>query len=242
MIDPTPISIGTRVRLRSASHVVDLRSDTGRVVRFDPIDGMPVIRLDAPAVYHEADGGTRDLSEIVEAEENIEVLEDEAQAVSSEGEGQLMMHDEAIEGCVRQWLTEAGFRVEPADAGDARFNVVAIDPSGMNINIVRGGERPGELLLMTYVSFDGPMLDRLLALAKRASELLKIELAIELVRLGARSSYAEPPMHPLQQIMLGAEIYDEELTKFGLVQRVMLVRRALQLTRLMIERATLPEG
>ena len=75
MIEHTSIPVGTRVRLRSASHVVDLRSDTGRVVRTDPYDGLPVIHLDEPALYREADGTTRELPELVQSTENLEILD-----------------------------------------------------------------------------------------------------------------------------------------------------------------------
>ena len=74
-IDKT-IAVGARVRLRSASHVVTLRSADGEVVRPDTYDGYYVVRLDQPALHHEADGRTRELPEIVELAENLEALPD----------------------------------------------------------------------------------------------------------------------------------------------------------------------
>lgn len=75
MIEGRALAVGTPVRLRSASHLVDLRADTGQVVGFDPDDEMPIIQLDAPALYHAADGSTRELARIVEAEDNLDILE-----------------------------------------------------------------------------------------------------------------------------------------------------------------------
>jgi len=75
MIEGHALAIGARVRLRSASHLLDLRSDTGCVIGFDPDDDLPIIQLDQPAVYHAADGSTRELACIVDAEDNLLVLD-----------------------------------------------------------------------------------------------------------------------------------------------------------------------
>lgn len=72
MLDHKLLPPGTRVRVRSASHLVDLRSSTGVVVRPDEWDGHYVIRLDEPALYHDPDGTERDLWEISEAADNME--------------------------------------------------------------------------------------------------------------------------------------------------------------------------
>lgn len=65
------LAVGTRVKLRSASHLVDLRSPFGEVVRPDEYEGYYVVRLDCPALYHQADGTTRELPEIVEMADNM---------------------------------------------------------------------------------------------------------------------------------------------------------------------------
>lgn len=74
MIEGHALAIGTRVRLRSASHAVRLRADTGHIVGFDTYDSLPVVLLDVPAVYHAADGSTRDLPQLVESEDNLEIV------------------------------------------------------------------------------------------------------------------------------------------------------------------------
>jgi len=43
-------------------------------VGFDSYDSLPIILLDAPAVYHNADGSTRDLPQVVESEDNLDIL------------------------------------------------------------------------------------------------------------------------------------------------------------------------
>lgn len=75
MIEGRAFAVGTHVRLRSASHTVSLRSDTGRIIGFDQFDSLPIVRLDVPAIYHAADGSTRDLPQIVESEDNLEILD-----------------------------------------------------------------------------------------------------------------------------------------------------------------------
>jgi hypothetical protein len=65
---------GTRIRLRSSSHVIELRAATGTIARPDRYKDYYVIRLDQPALYVNADGTTRDLPEIVEAIDNFDVL------------------------------------------------------------------------------------------------------------------------------------------------------------------------
>lgn len=69
------MKVGTRVRLRSASHVVELDGDTGYVIRHDTWTALYyIIRLDRPARYHAVDGSVTLLSEIREDAENLEVL------------------------------------------------------------------------------------------------------------------------------------------------------------------------
>ena len=73
MIEQKPLAVGTRVRLRSAPHVVDLRSDTGQIVRPDIWDGYYIVRLDQPARYLASDGAIEELTEIREAADNMDV-------------------------------------------------------------------------------------------------------------------------------------------------------------------------
>jgi hypothetical protein len=74
MIEEQQITAGTRVRLRAPSPIVELRSDTGTVIRPDTWDGYYIVRLDQPALYHEGDGQVRELPEIAEAADNMDVL------------------------------------------------------------------------------------------------------------------------------------------------------------------------
>ncbi len=67
---------GTRVRLRAPTWGLTLRSDTGRVVRPDEDDGYYVVRLDRPALYDHGTGRPVELAEVVEASDNMDVLED----------------------------------------------------------------------------------------------------------------------------------------------------------------------
>lgn len=66
---------GMRVRLRAPSWGLTLRSDTGTVVRPTDDDGDYVVRLDAPALYDHGDGAPEELQEVVEASDNMDVLE-----------------------------------------------------------------------------------------------------------------------------------------------------------------------
>jgi hypothetical protein len=68
------IRVGTRVRIPTPHHTLTLRKDSGTVVGTAPLDpGYLLVRLDEPALY---DNGFRqkDLQEIVEAPDNLEVL------------------------------------------------------------------------------------------------------------------------------------------------------------------------
>ncbi len=74
MLEKQELKPGTRVRLRSASHVLRLRGDTGTVVRPDKWADYYVIHLDRPAVYLHADGREEELAEICEDIDNLDVL------------------------------------------------------------------------------------------------------------------------------------------------------------------------
>lgn len=66
---------GTHVRLRGDVVGVTLRSPDGRVVRPDVYDGYVVVHLDTPALFQHADGTSEELAEIVEAIDNLIILE-----------------------------------------------------------------------------------------------------------------------------------------------------------------------
>jgi hypothetical protein len=71
VVNQATIAIGTHVRLRDHPVGVRLRSFRGTVARPDDTDGYLVVRLDEPAIYFRADGTTENLSEIVEARDNL---------------------------------------------------------------------------------------------------------------------------------------------------------------------------
>jgi hypothetical protein len=72
---PPRLEPGVRVRLRGRGASFTLTADTGTVVGPDPFNlGYYIVRLDSPAVYHRADGGTEPLPELVEADDNLFVL------------------------------------------------------------------------------------------------------------------------------------------------------------------------
>ena len=65
---------GMRVRLRAPTWGLTLRSDLGTVVRPAEDDGDYVIRLDAPALYDHGTGPPEELTELVEASDNVDVI------------------------------------------------------------------------------------------------------------------------------------------------------------------------
>ena len=65
---------GMRVRLRAPSPLLELRSDTGTIVRKDHWADSYIVRLDAPAICH--DGPPVELSEIREDIDNLNVITD----------------------------------------------------------------------------------------------------------------------------------------------------------------------
>lgn len=66
---------GQRVELEGNPIGVTLTARTGMIVRpDDEWDGYYIVRLDAPAVYHHANGETETLLEIREAADNLQLL------------------------------------------------------------------------------------------------------------------------------------------------------------------------
>ena len=73
---PAQLQPGVRVRLRGRGASYSLNADTGTVVGPDPHnESYYIVRLDTPATYYRADGGTESLAEILEAHDNLMVLE-----------------------------------------------------------------------------------------------------------------------------------------------------------------------
>ena len=66
---------GTRVRLRAPTWGLTLRSDIGTVVGPDEDDGYYVVRLDQPALYDHGTGQLEELTEVVEASDNLDILD-----------------------------------------------------------------------------------------------------------------------------------------------------------------------
>lgn len=71
MVHQTAIAKGTRVVLRDHPIGVRLRGFAGTIARADDWDGYVVVQLDEPAVYLHSDGSAEDISEIVEALDNL---------------------------------------------------------------------------------------------------------------------------------------------------------------------------
>jgi hypothetical protein len=67
--------VGMRVRLRAPAWGLKLRSDTGTVMGPAEDDGDYVVRLDVPALFDHGTGLLEELEEIVEASDNMDVLE-----------------------------------------------------------------------------------------------------------------------------------------------------------------------
>jgi len=65
---------GTRVRLRAPSPLLELRSDTGTVVRKDRWADYYIIRLDLPAISHDCE--PVELREIREDIDNLDVIDE----------------------------------------------------------------------------------------------------------------------------------------------------------------------
>ncbi len=74
-IDDAHISIGARVRLRAPSSFLELRSDTGTILRPDVWDGYYIVGLDAPAVLHHDPDPPVEVTEVAEAADNLDVLD-----------------------------------------------------------------------------------------------------------------------------------------------------------------------
>jgi hypothetical protein len=66
---------GMRVRLRAPTWGLTLRADAGTVVAPSDSDGYYVVRLDAPALYDHGTGEIVELTEIVEASDNVDILD-----------------------------------------------------------------------------------------------------------------------------------------------------------------------
>lgn len=69
---------GQRVRLHAGGPATELTSLFGVVIGPDETDGHYLIHLDLPARYYKSDGTCEPLPDVVEASDNVEILEDAA--------------------------------------------------------------------------------------------------------------------------------------------------------------------
>lgn len=67
------LAIGTRVRVRGNPSGIELQVNTGEIIRRDQMDGYVIIRLDEPTISYDDPAPEEEISEIVEAADNLEV-------------------------------------------------------------------------------------------------------------------------------------------------------------------------
>lgn len=77
-LDDAHIKVGSRVRLLYPSPQLELRSDTGTVIRPDKWDGYYIVRLDAPATLRHGADLPEEVEEVAEAADNLESIGDQA--------------------------------------------------------------------------------------------------------------------------------------------------------------------
>ena len=75
--DDAHAEVGSRVRLLYPSPQLELRTDTGTVIRPDEWDGYYIIRLDAPATLRHGDDPPEEVEEVAEAADNLEAIGDQ---------------------------------------------------------------------------------------------------------------------------------------------------------------------
>jgi hypothetical protein len=68
------LTTGTRVRVKGNPSGITLRSTTGEIVKPDERDGYYIVRLDEPAIVYDVPDTGQEISEIVEAAENLDVI------------------------------------------------------------------------------------------------------------------------------------------------------------------------
>ena len=73
-IDDAHVEIGSRVRLLYPSPQLELRADTGTIIRRDKWDGYYIVRLDAPAMLRHGDDPPEEVEEVAEAADNLETI------------------------------------------------------------------------------------------------------------------------------------------------------------------------
>lgn len=73
-IQDAHVHVGARVRLCAPSPHLELRVETGTVVRPDVWDGYYIVRLDVPAVLHHDPDPPQEQLEVAEAADNLEAL------------------------------------------------------------------------------------------------------------------------------------------------------------------------
>ena len=77
-IDDAHVDVGSRVRLLYPSPQLELRSDTGTVIRPDEWDGYYIVRLDMPATLRHGDDPPEEVVEVAEAADNLERIGNQA--------------------------------------------------------------------------------------------------------------------------------------------------------------------
>ena len=121
-IDDAHIAIGARVRLRAPSSFLELRADTGTVVRPDVWDGYYIVRLDAPAVLHHDPDPPAEVLDVAEAADNLDALGTIEPSPLSVA---------AFFPCERAELAEGGrLLVRPMEGGEATDF-----PAGMDLTL-----------------------------------------------------------------------------------------------------------
>ncbi|MBI4321802.1 MAG: hypothetical protein HY675_25190 [Chloroflexi bacterium] len=71
-----PLEPDTRVMLRTAIAPLELRTPFGTVVGPADFEDYYVVRMDIPAIYHEADGDVHDVEFVCPGRDNLEPIKE----------------------------------------------------------------------------------------------------------------------------------------------------------------------
>jgi hypothetical protein len=75
MVTNSTLTTGTRVKIKGSPSGIELRSSTGTIVRRDCMDGYYIVRLDEPALVYDLPDTGEEINEVVEAIDNLEVMQ-----------------------------------------------------------------------------------------------------------------------------------------------------------------------
>jgi hypothetical protein len=148
----------------------------------------------------------------------------------------MAMESDHVKVEIRDWLLKSGMSIREMPDQHAAFNFDVTDEEGRHVTIALPLESPDRITLASRIALSPSDAARIEAMPNGQRSNLLWDLRFGLLNIGVGFMGVQLPL-PADGIFLGTDVWLDALTKHELMNRLLLLRRALLLINWTINRA-----